>query len=81
MNPLFTHHNPQMQNVTNVYQLLTSPNPMALFNQLATNNPQLQTIANSLNMGANPQSIFNNLCQQKGVDPNQFLKYLKDSIR
>ena len=59
----------------NMYKLLTeSGNPMALFQQLAMKNPQMQPIVNMLNRGSSPQQIFNDLCRQRGVDPQQFLK-------
>jgi hypothetical protein len=76
MNPLFSHHNPQLQNMSNAYQLLTSPNPMTLFNRLASNNPNLQPIVNMISKGVSPQQIFNNLCQQKGINPQEFLKQI-----
>ena len=39
--------------------------------KLAKKNPN---IVNMLNRGSSPQQIFNDLCRQRGVDPQQFLK-------
>lgn len=81
MNPLYNLHNQQMTNLSQIYQIMNSPNPMALFNQLAMGNPNLQPIANALKNGANPQALFLELCKQKGVDPNQFLEQIKGNMR
>lgn len=57
------------------YQMFAnSKNPMELFMKLAQKNPNMQQITNMLQMGQNPQLIFNQLCQQRGIDPQQFLK-------
>ena len=67
-----TSPNFQLQNM---YKMLTqSNNPMALFQQVAAKNPRMQPIVNMLNRGSSPQQIFNDLCRQRGVDPQQFLK-------
>lgn len=76
-NPFYqqqNYFNPQM---SNIYQMLThSNNPIRLFKQLAMNNPTLQPILNMLNQGISPQQLFNNICQQKGINPQEFIKNL-----
>jgi hypothetical protein len=47
-----------------------------LFNRLASNNPNLQPIVNMIYKGVSPQQIFNNICQQKGINPQEFLKQI-----
>ena len=70
MNPMI----PITNNARNVYQaFMNSRNPMQMFMQMANGNPQLQQIANMLNSGMNPQQLFNNMCQQRGINPQQFL--------
>ena len=70
--------NPNPNNYKSVYQaLVNSKNPVQLFNQMAQNNPQLKPIVNMLNQGMNPQSIFTSMCEQRGIDPNEFLKTLQ----
>ena len=60
--------------IQNMYQMLmNSANPMQMFQNMAQSNPQLQPIANMLRNGGNPQQIFNSLCQQRGINPQQFL--------
>lgn len=54
--------------------MMNASNPMQLFSQLAMQNPRLQPILNALNGGANPQQLFYSMCQQRGVDPQAFLK-------
>lgn len=67
--------NNPMPNIRNAYQLLmNSKNPYQVFKYLAQNNPSLQPIVNLLNNGGNPQQIFLSMCQQKGINPNDFLK-------
>ena len=51
-----------------------SNNPYETFIRLAGNNPQLQPIVNAIKSGGNPQVIFNEMCRQRGIDPQQFIK-------
>jgi len=67
-----------MNNYRSIYQaLMNSKNPVQLFNTMAQSNPQLKPIANMLNQGMNPQSIFTSMCEQRGINPNEFLKQLQ----
>ena len=71
----FNALNPAMSNIRNAYQMLTNAqNPMQVFQQIAGNNPQLQPILNALRGGMNPQQLFMNMCQQRGINPQEFLK-------
>ena len=64
-----------VNNIRNMYQLFTqSRNPMELFTNMSVNNPQMRPIINLLNQGISPENLFKNLCQQKGINPNEFLK-------
>lgn len=66
-----------MAQYKSAYQLLkNSNNPMYVFQQMAQRNPQLQPIANMLKQGGNPQQIFYSLCQQRGINPQEFLNQL-----
>ena len=66
-----------MASYRNAYQMLrNSNNPMALFQQMAKNNPQLQPIANMLMQGGNPQQIFYSMCKQRGIDPQAFISQI-----
>lgn len=73
-NPFNTNNtNPNFQ-LKNMYQMLmNSNNPMQLFQNMAAQNPKLQPIANMLKNNS-PQEVFNSLCRQRGIDPQQFLK-------
>ena len=65
--------NPNIQ-LQNMYKMLTqSSNPMALFQQMAVQNPNLQPVVDMLR-NKSPQDVFNTMCRQRGVDPQQFLK-------
>lgn len=78
-NPLISMLNNNM--ASNSASSLTSiSNPMAMLNQLAVNNPQLQEVVQALRNGSNPQSLFYSLCQQRGINPNAILDTLKGRI-
>lgn len=71
-----------MASIQNAYRMLmSSPNPMALLQNMAQQNPSLQPVVQILKQGGNPQQVFINLCQQRGIDPNQFIKQIQDSLR
>ena len=71
----FNIMNGNMGAIQNAYRLLTTArNPMQAFQQLAQNNPQLQPIMNALMNGANPQQLFTSMCQQRGINPNDFIR-------
>lgn len=71
-NPMNTNN---MASIRNAYQMLTQANnPMQVFQQMAMRNPKLQPAMSMLNQGMQPQQVFNTLCQQRGINPNEFLK-------
>lgn len=77
INPSNPYNANSMANLRNMYQMLTqSSNPMQTFQQLAMNNPKLQPVLNMLKQGANPQQLFINMCQQRGINPQDFLRNL-----
>ena len=77
----FNTLNPE-NNMQNAYNLLTtSRNPMQAFQQLAQQNPRLQPILSMLNQGVNPQQLFINMCQQRGIDPNSFIRSITGGRR
>lgn len=49
-------------------------NPMQALSQMAMQNPRMQPIMQALQSGANPQQLFNSLCQQRGINPTEFIK-------
>lgn len=78
LNPNNPYNSNGMANIRNAYQMLTSSrNPMQVFQQLAGQNPQLQPILGMLRGGANPQQLFMNMCQQRGINPYEFIKNIK----
>lgn len=75
-NPFYSQYQTnQMSNYKNIYNMLiNSNNPIQLFNTMALKNPQLKPISDMLNKGMNPQTIFNSMCEQRGINPQEFLK-------
>ena len=68
-------NNINMNNIKSMYQtIMNSRNPQQMFMQLAQGNPQLQPIVNALRNGGNPQQIFYNLCNQRGINPQEFIR-------
>ena len=51
-----------------------SKNPMQLFMNMASKDPNMQQVINIIQNGGNPQTLFNQLCQQRGINPQEFLK-------
>lgn len=49
-------------------------NPMQMLSQMAMQNPRMQPIMQALQSGANPKQLFNSLCQQRGINPMEFIK-------
>ena len=72
--PIRTPNN-NFGNLQQLYQMMTSSrNPMQLLEQMAQNNSQLSPIVNALRGGANPKSVFESLCKQRGINPTDFLR-------
>lgn len=86
MNP-FSSMNPNspymgLNQMKSVYQMIASSrNPIATFQQIASNNPQLQPIAQMLQYGASPEQVFRQVCQQRNVNPEEFINQIKSNMR
>ena len=74
-NPFNTQNtNPNIQ-LQNIYKMLTqSNNPMQVFEKIASSNPNMRPILNMLRGGNSPEQVFNSLCNQRGINPQQFIK-------
>lgn len=70
-NPLLQ---PNMNQMKELYNAMKSGNPMQMFQQMASRNPNMKPILNMLNSGANPQQVFYQICQQRGINPDEFIK-------
>lgn len=79
-NPFKTMNNtysnmPDMSGYREAYQILKSKgDPMTLMRNMAQNSPELKPILEAINGGMSTQQIFINLCQQRGIDPKEFIK-------
>ena len=73
-NPFFMQNSNPTSQLHNIYKLMTqSNNPMQAFSELASTNPNMKPIIDLLHKGANPKDIFNDLCKQRGINPNEFI--------
>ena len=70
-NPLLQPNYNQMKEL---YNAMKSGNPMQMFQQMASRNPNMKPILNMLNSGANPQQVFYQICKQRGINPDEFIK-------
>lgn len=60
--------------LNDIYEmLLNSANPQQLFTNLAKNDPQMAPILNLLTNGYSPEQVFNMLCKQRGINPEEFI--------
>ena len=83
-NPFFNQNsNPSStvnpsQSMKDLYKMLTqSNNPMQIFANIAKNNPNMEPILNLLQNGYSPEQVFNMVCQQRGINPQDFMSKLK----
>ena len=76
INPNNPMNSANMEYYRNIYKMLSNNNPINMMNQLANNNPNMKPIIDLLNNGANPRDIFNDLCKQRGINPDEFIKGL-----
>lgn len=74
-NPMNANRIGQMKSMYQAFQ--NAKNPMALFQQMAVRNPQLQPVMNMLRQGMNPNQIFNQVCQQRGINPEELMRMIK----
>lgn len=71
--------NPMNTNNINAYRdiyrmLSNSGNPMQMLNQMASQNPNMKPIIDLIRSGRNPQDIFKDMCNQRGLNPDEFIK-------
>lgn len=74
-NPMNANRIGQMKSMYQAFQ--NAKNPMALFQQMAMRNPQMQPVLNMLKQGQNPNQIFENICKQKGINPQELMNIFK----
>lgn len=76
-NPMNNNRIGQMKNMMDMFR--NSKNPMMLFQQMAQRNPQLQPILNMYRQGMNPNQILENICKQKGINPQELMNMLNNN--
>ncbi len=78
INPANPMNNNRMGEMKNMLQMFrNSKNPVALFQQMAMQNPKMRPVLNMMNQGMSAQQIFENVCKQQGIDPNEFMNIFK----
>ena len=74
-NPMNINRIGQMKSMYQAFQ--NAKNPMMLFQQMAQRNPQLQPIMNMVRQGMNPNQILDNICKQRGINPQELMNMIK----
>lgn len=72
-NPLL-QPNLNINQMKEIYKSIKGGNPMQMIQKMAQTNPNMQQVLNMLNNGANPQALFYQMCGQKGINPEEFIK-------
>lgn len=83
-NPFYQQYSQNIENVNSqqntthmkdIYNaMVNSKDPMQMFINMAKNNPNMTPILNLINYGYTPEMIFNNMCQARGINPQEFIK-------
>ena len=74
-NPMNNNRIGQMKSIYDAFR--NTKNPMALFQQLAMRNPQMQPILNMLKQGVNPNQLFEQVCKQRGINPQELMNIFR----
>lgn len=64
----------QMKSVFNM--LKGSNNVQQVINNMAMQNPQVANVINMARNSGNYEQMFRNICQQRGINPDEFLRQL-----
>lgn len=83
-NPILNRmNNNALNNLSNskfasmIQMLKGANNPMGMMNNLLTQNPKMkQVLEQAQQYGNSPKEAFYKLAQEKGVNPEEFLKHL-----
>ena len=75
--PRSTMNNQNIEYFRNLYKSISqSNNPYQALMNLAGNNPQMQPILNAMRNGNSLESVFKNMCKQRGIDPQAFMNQI-----
>lgn len=70
-------NNPAIQQIKQMMGMLNGvQNPQAILQQVAQQNPQLAQVM-QMCQGKNPQEVFYQMCNQRGINPDEILNALK----
>lgn len=66
-----------MNQVKRIYNMLkNSNNPNELLESMIRQNPQMANTINLIRNNGNYEQVFRNLCQQRGINPDEFMKQI-----
>ena len=75
LNPNRVSNLPNMGRVQNAFQMIfNSQNPMQAMQKAFANTPQFAQMNNLLRQGKNPEQLFRQMAQQRGIDPDEFIR-------
>lgn len=74
-------YSPQNQSLEQLKAMMTllkgSRNPNEMIKQLISQNPQYQSVMELVHQNGSPKAAFYALAQQKGINPDEFIKSLQ----
>ena len=74
-NNLGNFSNINMAQIRQMYQMFKSGgDPIKMVQAMSSQNPQAQQVLQMLKSGNNPEQMFRTLCQQKGINPDEFIR-------
>lgn len=57
-----------------IYNAMPKGNPMQILNNIASQNPNMKPIIQMINNGTDPKVLFYQMCKQRGINPDDFIK-------
>lgn len=53
--------------------------PMSAIRSMAASNPNARGVMDMMSRGMNPKGIFESMCAQRGINPNDFIRAITGS--
>lgn len=75
LNPARPANIPNMGRIQNAFQtIFNTRNPMQALQRAFSNTPQFAQMNDLLRQGRNPEQLFRQMAQQRGIDPDEFIR-------
>lgn len=72
----------QLTMMKNLYNICShSNNPIQLLEQMSMSNPNLQPIISLFKQGYSPEQVFNQVCNERGLNADSVMNEVKSMIK